>query len=105
MPAQAWPRIKGVEAERLGRSRLDDLPDIDAHAQAEQLELIDQLDVDAAVDIFEKLGHLRCRWARDRHGAVEDLSVECLSHSGGYRILSANYFGPITTTHRVLTAR
>ncbi len=32
MPAQAWPRIKRHETKGLGRRRVNDLPDVDAHA-------------------------------------------------------------------------
>ncbi len=64
MSADAGARVEGLEAERLGGRRLDHLPDIDAHGFADLLELVDQRDVHAAVDIFEQLGHLRGRWAR-----------------------------------------
>ncbi len=58
MPAESGPGIKRLEAKGLGGGGFDDFPDVEAHAQAEQLEFIDQRDVHAAVDIFEKLGHL-----------------------------------------------
>src|SRR5271165_2974717 len=61
VPAQARAGIKGMEAERLGGGGFNDLPDIDAHAQTQQLEFVDQRDVDAAVNVLQQFGHFRGR--------------------------------------------
>ena len=76
MAAEAGAGIKGLEAEGLGFGCVDDLVDVDAHAHAELLELVDQGDVDAAVDVFEELGHLRDGGTADGDDAAEDAAVE-----------------------------
>ena len=86
MPAQARSGIKRMKAERLGGSGFDDLPDIDVHAQAQQLEFVDQRDVDAAVDVLQQLGHLRGGGRRDRNGAIEDGTVEGAGELRGLRV-------------------
>ena len=60
--AQTRPGIERMKAERLGRGRVDDLPDVEIHAQAQHFELVDQRNVDAAVDVLEQFGHFRSRW-------------------------------------------
>ena len=57
--AEAGAGIKGLEAEGLGLGGVDDLVNVDAHSHAELLELIYEGDVDAAVDVFQQLGHFR----------------------------------------------
>src|ERR1700722_5173857 len=57
---EAWPRIKGMKAKRLGRSRVDHLPYVHTHAQRKNLQFVHQCDIDAAIDVLEQLGHL-CR--------------------------------------------
>src|SRR5207245_4114989 len=74
--AKSRSRIKRMEAERLGGGSLNHFPYVYAHPQAQQLEFIDQRNVHAAVDVFEKLGHLRRRRRRNRHDAVENCTVE-----------------------------
>ena len=59
MTAESGTRIEGLEAEGLGLGSVDDLVDVDAHADAQLLQLIDEGNIDAAVDVFEELGHLR----------------------------------------------
>ena len=59
MAAEAGTGIEGLEAEGFGLGSVDDFVDVDAHAHAELLEFVDQGDVDAAIDVFEELGHLR----------------------------------------------
>ena len=75
-PPRPGPGIKRMEAEGLGRGGFDDFPDIDSHAQAEQLEFVDQGDVHAAVNVFEQLGHLRRGRRGNRDDAVEDRAIE-----------------------------
>src|SRR5215469_12286782 len=60
--AEAWSGIERMEAERLGGCSFDDFPDIDAHTKRQQFQFVDQCDVDTAVDVFEKLRHLRSSW-------------------------------------------
>jgi hypothetical protein len=55
--ARTW--IEGLEAEGLGFGSVDDLVDVDAHADAELFEFVDEGDIDAAINVFEELGHLR----------------------------------------------
>src|SRR5207302_8800384 len=50
--AKSRSGIERLEAEWFGRSGADDLPYVDAHAQAEHLELIDQSDIHAAINIL-----------------------------------------------------
>src|ERR1700679_2619113 len=50
---QPRPRIERVKAKRLRRRSIDHLPDIHAHAQRKQLQLIYQSDIHAAVDILQ----------------------------------------------------
>ncbi len=79
MPPEARAGIEGMKTEGLGGSGFDDLPDIDAHAQAQELKFVDQSDVDAAVNVLQKFRHLRSGWRRDGNGSIEDGTVE----SGG----------------------
>ena len=53
--------------------------DVDAHAHAELLELVDEGDVDAAVDVLKELGHFGDGGAADGDHAAKDGSV----HGGG----------------------
>src|SRR4029077_6293131 len=50
--AEAWAWIKGHEAEGLGGGGVDHLPQIHAHAEAEEFKFVDESDVDAAEDVF-----------------------------------------------------
>ncbi len=58
VPADAGAGRELHEPERLGRRRVDDLPDIEAHPLAQQGELVHERDVDVAKDILEQLGEL-----------------------------------------------
>src|SRR5690242_12589157 len=49
VPAKAGPGIKGVKAKGLCRSSVDNLPNIDAHAEAQELQFINEGDVHTAV--------------------------------------------------------
>ncbi len=88
-----------MEAERLGGGGVDDLPDVEVHAQAEHLEFVDQRDVDAAIDILEQLGHLRGGGRGDGNGAAEDGAVERGGDFAGLGIESANHLRNIVTSH------
>src|SRR6266481_9748665 len=89
--AQPWPGIKGLEAKRLGGGCRNHFPDVDAHAQAEQLEFIDQRDIYAAVDVLQQFGHLRRRRRRYRDRPMKDGAIELACQLRGPYIQSANY--------------
>src|SRR5512146_1829293 len=65
-----------MESERLRLGRLDDLPDVDIHAVAEQLEFIYQCNVHAAVNVLQQLGHFGRRGRGNRYCAPENGSVK-----------------------------
>ena len=93
--AEAGAGIEGLEAEGLGFGGVDDFVDVDVHAHAELLELVDQGDVDAAVDVFKQLGHLRDRGAADLDDAAEDGAVEGRGELRGYRAAAADHLGDV----------
>ena len=70
------PGLKRHEAVRLGGRRVDDLPDVDAHAVAEHRDLVDERDVDRPEDVLEQLGELRDLERRDGHDLLADRAVE-----------------------------
>src|ERR1700722_17426704 len=88
-----------MKAERLGGSCADHFPDVDSHAQTQQLEFVDQCDVHAAVDVFKQLGHLRDGRRRNRNCAIKNGSVERAGKFGSSRIQSADHFGNIAASH------
>ena len=90
MAAEPRPRIEGHEAERFRGRRVDHFPDVDVHAQAELFELVDERDVDAAKDVFQKLGHFRGARGADRNDAAHHLAVERLRGTATRRIQSAD---------------
>ncbi len=100
MTTQAGSGIEGMKAERLGGSGFDDFPNIQIHAQAEHLKLVDQSDVDAAVNILQQLGHLGRGGRGDGNGAMEDRTVESASQLRGLRIQSANDLGNVAAGNR-----
>ncbi len=100
--AQAGAGIERLEAERLALGGFDHLPDVDAHAQAEQLELVDQRDVHAAVNVLQQLGHLRHGRRRDGDGAVEDGAVKLPAEFAGARIEPADDLGNVAARDRVV---
>ena len=57
-PPTPGPGPEGHEPERLGRRRVDDLPDVEAHPLAQQGQLVHEGDVDVAEDVLEELGEL-----------------------------------------------
>ena len=76
--AEAGAGREGHEAEGLGARRLDDFPDVDVHAVAEHLHLVDHGDVHAAEDVLEQLGELGHAGARHGHRVLEGARVEGL---------------------------
>src|SRR5208283_3420146 len=97
--AQTRPGIKCMEAERLGGGGVDDLPDVEVHAQAEHLKFVDQRDVNAAIDVLQQLGHLRGRRRGDGNGAAENRPVKRGGDCAGLGIESANHLGNVVTSH------
>ena len=102
MAAEAGAGIEGLEAEGLGLGRVDDFVDVDAHAHAKLLELVDQRDVDAAIDVLKQLGHLGDGWAADRHDAAEDGAVEGGGQLRGGRAAAADHLGNVVTRDGVV---
>ena len=102
MAAEPGAGIEGLEAEGLGFGRVDDLVNVDAHAHAQLLELVDQRNVDAAVDVFKQLGHLGNGGAADRHDAAEDRAVHGCGQFRGRRAASAHDFGNVVAGHGVV---
>jgi hypothetical protein len=56
--ADARARVEGLEPERLGRGRVDDLPHVDVEDVGDLGQLVDHRDVDGAVGVLEQLGEL-----------------------------------------------
>src|SRR5256714_2993781 len=84
-----------MKSERLCGSGLDDFPNVDTHSQTKQLELIDQSDIHAAINIFKQLRHLRSSGRRDWDGAVEDGAIKSSRDFGCLRVQATNNFGDI----------
>ena len=77
--ADTWAGREPHEPERLGRGRVDDFPDVDAHPLAEERELVDERDVHVPEDVLEELRELR-RIGRARAGPrVVDAAEQCCS--------------------------
>lgn len=93
MAAEPRPRVKGLEAKRLGLGRFNHFPDIYAHPVEEHLELVYQGDVDGAVGVFQDLGGLGCPAGRNRHGPGHDLIVEGLGHFQARWGIAADHLG------------
>ena len=75
--AEARARIERLEAVRLRLCRLDDLPDVDAHAVADDGHFVGEADVDVAVRVLEQLLHLRDGRGADLvHAAFEHMAVQ-----------------------------
>ena len=62
------------EAERLGRRRVDGLPDVDAEVVGEHRDLVDQGDVDVPEGVLEQLGQLGLACG-ERTGTVVSTTV------------------------------
>src|SRR5580658_9069508 len=88
-----------MEAERLGGGGVDDLPDVEVHAQAEHFEFVDQRDVDATINIFEELRHLRRSGRRHRNSAAENSAIKRGGDGAGLRVEPANDLRNIMTRY------
>ena len=93
MAAEPRPRIKGHVAERLRGCRVDHLPDVHVHAQTKLFEFVDKRDVDAAKDVFEKLGHFRGTRRADWNDPGDNLGVQRLRGVAARWIQPANDLG------------
>ena len=76
MPAQPRSRVERLESEWLGLGSVDHLPDVDAHAIVENLQLVHQGDVDRAVRVFEDLARLGDFRAGDGHDLDDHFAVK-----------------------------
>ncbi len=88
--AEAGPGIERREAERLGLRRLDHFPHVDAHPIERHLQLVDQRDVDRAVDVFEQLTRLGHLGRRHRHDFVDGRRVERDRRVGRFLVHAAD---------------
>ena len=95
MAAEAGTWIEGLKAEGLGFGSIDDFMDVDAHAHAELLELVDEGDVDAPIDVLEQLGHLGDRGSADRDYAAKDCAVVGGSKFGGSCATASDNLGNV----------
>ena len=75
-PPRPGAGLERLEAERLRRGGLDDLPDVDPHPVAELRELVDERDVDRAVDVLEQLRQLGRLGRRDLVDGVDRRAVD-----------------------------
>src|SRR3546814_3072876 len=73
--ADARTRIISGEAERLRLRRIDDLEDVEPHPLRDDLHLVDQPNIDGAVDVFEQLDHFRCARRTDRDDMVDETAI------------------------------
>ena len=102
MAAESGTGVEGVEAEGLGLGGVDDFMDVDPHAHAKLLQLVDEGDVDAAVDVFKQLGHFGNGGAADGHDAAEDGSVKCRGQLHRGRAATAHHLGNVVAGYRVI---
>ena len=70
--AAPGPGREAHVAERLGRGRVDRLPDVDAEVGREHRELVDERDVDVPERVLEQLGQLGLPRARDGNDLVDE---------------------------------
>src|SRR6266480_4615705 len=76
MPAKPGAGIKRHEAKWLRFGCFNDLPDINAHRSVNKLQLINQRDIHAAENIFQKLRSLSDSTRRDRHNFVDCFAIK-----------------------------
>ena len=78
MPAEAGPGIKRHEAERLGLGGGDGVPNVNVQRGINALQLVDERDVDAAKNIFQKLGGLGGAAVGDGHQGADGARINFL---------------------------
>src|SRR5436190_16563384 len=76
MPAEARAGKEGHEAEWLGFSCVDHLPNIYAHGRIDDLEFVNQSDVHSAKSIFQKLGGFSNATRRDGHEGFDSSRIK-----------------------------
>src|SRR5712692_6276621 len=86
----AGSRIEAHEAEGLGRSRVENLPDVDLHPVEHDLQLVDEGDIDSAENILQELRRLGRPRVGDAHGRRDDMVVKGLGEVAGDRIHAAD---------------
>src|SRR5207302_4176465 len=74
--AEARPGAEAHVAEGLARHSVDDLPDVDSYAVAEDREFVDERDVDRAEDVLEQLRQLGGLGRGDLDHLVDGARVE-----------------------------
>src|SRR5262249_50108107 len=90
---QTWAWIERLEAEGLGLGGVDDLPDVDAHAIVEDLQLVDEGDVDGSIGVLQDLTRLGDFGAGDRDHARHPLAIKNRGQFQAGRVQAANDFG------------
>src|SRR5664280_1784013 len=93
--ARSW--IKRLETKGLCLGAIDNFPEVDAHAQTQQLDFVYQRDVHAAIDIFKKLGRLGDGRGGHTYGATKDAAVEGCRQFSCHRAKTTNYLGDVVT--------
>ena len=91
VPAEARAGIEGHVAERLGRGRLDDFPDIDIHGAVDHLQLVHQGDIHRPEHVLGDLHGLRRRRRRDRHDLFQYRVVERDGELSGRLVNTADH--------------
>src|SRR5262249_44075115 len=93
--AQPWPRVKGLEAERLGLGRPNHLPHVDPPPPEHQLQLVHQGDVHRPVRVLQYLARLGDPGARDRHDALDGGLVEGDGQVAADGVAAAYHLGDV----------
>ena len=93
MPPQARPRIKRHEAERLGLGRVDDFPNINAHALVDHLQLIHERDVDRAEDVFGQLDGFGGGGGGNQNHLADDVAIKSLRQRLAAWVVGPHHLG------------
>src|SRR5438128_9665543 len=91
-----------MKSKGLGRGGFNNLPDVEAHPQREQLEFIDQRDVYAAINVVEQRGQLSWSGRSCPHHTVENGAVESCGQIGSLRIEASYDFGDVAPRHSLI---
>jgi hypothetical protein len=83
---------EGLEAEGPRFGRLDHLPDVDAPAVVEHLQLVDQGDVDRPVGVLQDLARLRHLRVGDPHHLDDGAGVQLRRQLQAVRLEAADHF-------------
>src|ERR1700686_5508291 len=97
MASESRSRIERMESKGLCGGSLDYFPNINTHSQAKQLEFIHQRDVDAAINVFEQLRHLRNCRRRHRDRAIKNGAVNSARKLGRLRFQSPHNLRDVAT--------